>query len=107
MGLDDHGEPDRRHVMGATRAEVTREIRELERLRDSGRAVAAGRAPTVSEWLTHWLENIAARTVRRRTLDGYRTYIHRYAIPALGAHRLDRLQPEHVEALYTRMERAG
>ena len=107
MGLDDHGEPDRRHVMGATRAEVTRKIRELERLRDSGRAAAAGRAPTVGEWLDHWLENIAARTVRRRTLDGYRTYIQRYAIPALGAHRLDRLQPEHVEALYTRMERDG
>ena len=30
--------------------------------------------------------NIAARTVRRRTLDGYRTYVDRYAIPSL--HRI-------------------
>ena len=107
MGVDDTGKPDRRHVMAASRAEVTRKIRELERLRDSGRAATAGRAPTVETWLTHWLENIAARTVRRRTMDGYRTYIERYAIPSLGAHRLDRLQPEHIEALYTRMERDG
>ena len=107
MGVDDLGKPDRRHVMGASRAEVARKVRELERLRDTGRAATAGRAPLVSVWLTHWLENIAARTVRRRTLDGYRTYIDRYAIPALGSHRLDRLQPEHVEALYARMERDG
>jgi len=107
MGVDDLGKPDRRHVMGASRAEVARKVRELERLRDTGRAATAGRAPLVGAWLTHWLENIAARTVRRRTLDGYRTYIDRYAIPALGSHRLDRLQPEHVEALYARMERDG
>lgn len=107
MGVDDSGKPDRRHVTAPSRVEVTRKIRELERLRDSGRAATAGRAPTVGWWLTHWLENIAARTVRRRTLDGYRTYVDRYAIPSLGAHRLDRLQPEHVEALYSRMERDG
>ncbi len=107
MGVGDNGRPDRRHVAGATRAEVTRKVRELEKLRDSGRAATAGRPPTVETWLTHWLENIAARSVRSRTLDGYRTYIQRYAIPGVGAHRLDRLQPEHVEALYARLERAG
>jgi integrase len=107
MGVDDTGKPDRRHVMAASRAEVARKIRELERLRDSGRAATAGRAPTVATGLTHRLENIAARTVRRRTMDGYRTYIERYAIPSLGGHRLDRLQPEHIEALYSRMEHDG
>jgi hypothetical protein len=73
MGVDDLGKPVRRHVMGASRAEVVRKVRELERVRDSGRAATAGRAPLVGSWLTYWLENIAARTVRRRTLDGYRT----------------------------------
>ena len=84
-----------------------RKVRDLGRLRDSGRAATAGRAPLVAAWLSHWLENIAARTVRPRTLDGYRTYIERYAIPGLGAHRLDRLQPEHIEALYVRMQQSG
>jgi len=63
MGVGDNGRPERRHVTGATRTEVTRKARELE--------------------------NIAARSVRPRTLDGYRAYIQRYAIPGVGAHRLD------------------
>ena len=66
------------------------------------RAVTTGQALLVGAWLTHWLEDIAARSVRRRTLDGYRTYINRYAISALGAHRLDRLHPEHVKTLHGR-----
>ena len=32
MGVDDLGKPDRRHVMGASRAEVARKVRDLERL---------------------------------------------------------------------------
>lgn len=94
-------------VTGATRASVSRKVRDLEKLRDSGRAATAGRAPLVATSLSHWLENIAARTVRPRTLDGYRTYSERYAIPGLVAHRLIRLQAEHIEALYARMQQSG
>nr|WP_237703069.1 hypothetical protein [Candidatus Protofrankia datiscae] len=30
-----------------------------------------------------------------------------HLIPGLGAHRLERLEPEHIEALYQRMQKAG
>ncbi len=62
---------------------------------------------TVGQWLTHWVENIAARAVRPTTLDGYRFAVYKHLIPAVGAHRLDRLEPEHLENLYARMLEAG
>ena len=67
VGVRDDGSPDRRHVMG-TRADVTRKVRELERQRDGGSVRKAGRVWTVEQWLTHWVENIAAPSVRENTL---------------------------------------
>jgi integrase len=63
MGVRDDGKPDRRHARGKTRAEVTKKVRQLEKERDSGRVRSAGRAWTVEQWLTHWLDNIAAHSV--------------------------------------------
>jgi integrase len=61
---------------------------------------AAGRPPTVGDWLDHWFDNIAARRVRARTLESYRSTVRLHLRPGIGHHRLDRLQPEHLELLY-------
>ena len=98
MGLKREGQRDRRHVSAAKRAEVVRKVRALEQQRDSGVAQAAGRVPTVAEWLGHWLDTIAIRKVRASTLQGYRGKVNSRIIPAVGHHRLDRLQPEHLGA---------
>ena len=37
VGVKDNGSPDRRHVRGKTKAEVTAKVRKLEKLRDEGR----------------------------------------------------------------------
>jgi integrase len=55
------------------------------------------------QWLTHWVEEIAAPTVRATTMVGYRASVYKHLIPGIGAHRLDKLQPEHLEKLYGRM----
>ncbi len=75
-------------------------MRALEAKRDAGTAEAAGRAPSVGDWLDHWLEHIAARRVRPRTLESYSTTVRLHLRPGIGHHRLDRLQPEHLEQLY-------
>src|SRR3954470_21932110 len=69
MGKKDSGRRDRRHVSRAERADVVARVRAIETKRDAGMVEAAGRAPTVGEWLDHWLENIATRRVRARTLE--------------------------------------
>ena len=52
------------------------------------------------------VETIAAAKVRPSTLASYRGYITNRINPAIGHHRLDRLQPEHLEVFY-RDARAG
>ena len=107
VGVRANGRPDRRHVMAGTEREVRRKLREIEKSRDRGELPQAGARWTLEQWLTHWVEKIAARAVRPNTLDGYRFAIYKHVIPAIGAHRLDRLEPEHLETLYAAMLDAG
>lgn len=107
VGARDNGTPDRRHVRGKSEAEVTRKVRKLEQERDAGTVRKPGRPWTVERWLTHWVDNIAAPSVGENTIAGYRVAVRVHLIPGLGAHRLDRLEPEHIEKLMQKMQRAG
>jgi integrase len=107
VGIRDDGRADRRHVRGMAKAVVVRKVRKLEQERDAGTVRNPGRAWTVAEWLTHWVESIAALTVADSTLDGYRVAVNVHLIPGLGAHRIDRVEPEHFEWLYRKMLAAG
>ncbi|MFJ7059610.1 tyrosine-type recombinase/integrase [Streptomyces microflavus] len=107
VGIRDDGKPDRRHVERKTRAEATSAVRELEKQRDSGAVRKAGRAWTVEAWLTHWVETIAPLAVNENTMVGYGVAVRKHLIPALGAHRLDKLGPEHIERFYGRMQADG
>ncbi len=108
MGARDDGRPDRRHVRGKSRSEVTAKVRALERERDQDTARKAGERWTVGGWLTYWVENIAAPPhVAENTQLGYRVDVNRHLIPGIGAHRLEKVRPEHVERLYARLQRDG
>ncbi|GAA4224226.1 integrase [Streptosporangium album] len=107
MGVKDDGTPDRRHVKRKNESEVIKAVRELERERDSGAVRKTGRW-TVAKWLTHWIETIAVPpAIRETSHSGYRVDVHTHLIPGIGAHRLDKLTPEHLEKLYANMQRAG
>ena len=107
VGVRDDGKPDRRHIKRVKEADVTRAVRELEKLRDRGQMRKPGQPWTVEQWLTHWLDTIAAPSVRYKTLAYYRTAIVKYLVPGIGAHKVDRLEPEHIEKLYARLRRDG
>ncbi len=108
VGVKDDGKPDRRHVERKTQAEVIHAVRELEKQRDSGAVRRPGKPWTLKAWLTHWLENITAPpVVRASTYSSYRVAVTNHLIPGLGAHRLDKLEPEHLERLYARMQHRG
>ena len=108
MGVRDDGKADRRHVRGATRAEVARKVRALERERESGTARPVGQRWTVASWLDYWITNIAAPPhIAENTHAGYRVDVRKHIVPGLGAHRLEKLTPEHVERLYAKLRRGG
>lgn len=103
----DDGKPDRRHVERKTRAEVTEAVRELEKHRGAQTMRKPGKAWTVKGWLTHWVENIAPLSVGENTMVGYGVAVRKHLVPGLGAHRLDRLSPEHIERFYAKMQANG
>ncbi|MBB5117788.1 integrase [Streptomyces eurocidicus] len=107
VGVRDDGTPDRRHVERKTKTEVANAVRELEKQRDTKIVKKPGKAWTVKAWLTHWIENVAPLAVNDNTMVGYGVAVRKHLIPGLGAHRLDRLKPEHIEAFYAKMQANG
>jgi integrase len=107
VGVKPNGKPDRRKRSGKTVAEVEEKIRQLEDQRGADGVGAAGRVPTVEAWVGHWLINIIKPRRKHKTFTSYRTAITQYIVPYLGAHRLDKLGPEHVEYMYAEMARRG
>ncbi len=80
-----------------TKAEVTKAVREMERARDDKKLRRLGQSWTLRAWLEHWVENIAKPYVSENTYDGYEVDVRVHLVPGLGAHKLDRLEPEHLE----------
>ncbi|MEE4541225.1 site-specific integrase [Streptomyces sp. V4-01] len=107
VGAKDDGTPDRRHVERKTEAGVIKAVRELEKQRDGGKVRKPGKRWTVASWLEHWVENIAEPVVSVNTIAGYRVAVRVHLTPGLGAHRLDKLEPEHVERFYAKMKAGG
>ena len=107
VGTKPNGQLDRRHRQGRTATEVATKVEEL-----LGQAKRGGGVPqkieTVEQWLTYWVENIVRPTRAWGTYTAYRSLINNYAVPNIGAWRLDghsrRLEPEHLEAMYERMK---
>ncbi|WP_406428269.1 tyrosine-type recombinase/integrase [Streptomyces sp. NBC_01589] len=107
MGYKDDGTPYRRHLTRPTRKELVDEVRKLEKQRDQGSAQQPGKPWTVDKWLWHWVENIAKPAVSENTYDGYEVAVRVHLVPGIGKHRIDRLEPEHLESLYRRMQKNG
>jgi integrase len=104
-GLD--GRPIRKHLSRATKTELDRAVRELERSRDSGTGSWTTSDSTLQQWMEHWLEAILPSTVRWKTLSTYRSQVRLHVIPHLGPARLSELRPETLEELYRRLLDAG
>nr|WP_202484284.1 site-specific integrase [Streptomyces sp. SID8359] len=107
MGYKDNGEPYRRHITRPDEDALKAEVQRLEKQRDQGKAQQPGKLWTVEKWLWHWVENIAKDSVSENTYDGYEVAVRVHLVPGIGRHRIDRLEPEHLESLYRRMQKNG
>jgi len=115
VGIKDNGRADRRHRMvrgGKTKAEqakaereIQRKVRDLEKERDSGKTRPAGPAWTVGKWLNYWITHIAPSTTGKNGngLAAYEVAVRVHLVPGLGAHRLDKIRPEHFEKFYAKI----
>lgn len=104
--------PVRRKVTGRTRAEAAAKLRELQEKAVANELPAVGKALTVEQWLTYWLEKIApkgrgGKPLKPSTLRTYATLVNRYIIPLIGHHKLELLATEHIEEAWDQLLENG
>lgn len=95
----------RRVVYGATRAEAQKKLADLRQQSAGGSLPAPGKR-TVADLLDLWLE-ASAPGWKPRTEASYRWFADTYVLPALGGVRLSRLEPAHVQRLYSDLHEAS
>lgn len=92
------GKRKRRTIYGPSQEAVVKEIRKARREIDDG--IRTTSSPTVEWWLRHWLDEIASKKVKPRTLLTYRSYVEGHIIRAIGKKRLAKLEPQHVREMH-------
>lgn len=107
VGTKPNGRPDQRHVKRATVAEVEERVDELLDQKKAGAVVKPGRAVTVQQWLTTYLDTVAPRRCDPTTIYDYRSKLTNWVYPVVGKVPIDRLTPDQLDAVYLRMARAG
>lgn len=90
------GKRRRRYVYGSTRAKVQERLAKARNEAALGGTMAAGRLPTVGEYLESWIRTVLPGTVRESTALSYTDLVRRHIVPAVGGRRLDRLTPADV-----------
>jgi hypothetical protein len=89
------GKRHRKSIYGATRKEVSDELKRTLRSQQLGIPPESGRL-TVGEWLTKWLETHKPPTTKPKTYAAYEYHTRMHLIPAFGQRPLVKLQPQEV-----------
>lgn len=98
IGVDGNGRRIRKRVTGRTRKDVAGKLKTLRE-----RAVTA-EDMTLGAWITYYLEHIGPARLKATTLADYDKYLRRWVMPDRAAGvKLSKLEPHHLEAIYTRM----
>jgi integrase len=95
----------RKFFYGATAEAVTNKLVPAQHAVRQGRRLPSDRL-TVSAFLDQWLADIAA-SVKPTTHRSYSELVRLHLRPALGTRVLSRLEPSHVQALFTERLAAG
>ena len=63
-------------------------------------SLVTARSQTVEQYLTSWLADVVAHTVRQSTHESYSQMIRCHVLPELGKTKLDKLSAQQLAALY-------
>jgi integrase len=103
VGASETGKRKRRVVYGKTKTEVREKLQQL--VRDGAGQFSASKL-TVAEYLARWLETV--RLSRSpATFKCYSLIVRLHISPRIGGVRLQRLEPSHVEGLYSSLAKDG
>jgi integrase len=93
----------RRSLYGKSKKEVRAKLREAQLQLQAGKLSLETSNETVGEHLAHWLENVAKPNLTYHTYEAYEICVRRRLTPRLGAVKLVKLQPRHIQELYTEL----
>lgn len=101
-----NGKRKRKYIYGDTRKEVVEKLRAAQQAQVAGANLAVERL-TVARFLDRWIDDVVSKRNKARTVDGYKQIIKDHLKPYLGRHQLDKLQPEHVQAMLNALAAEG
>jgi len=93
------------HSIKGTKREAEAELVRILKSNEDGIYIEPNKT-TVTEYLTKWLASIEAM-LGAKTFERYEEIINKHFIPNIGHHKLNKLQPLHIETLYSDMLRNG
>jgi integrase len=96
----------RKSFYGKTRKEVQEKLRIALNEQKQG-ILSTGPQQTIKQFLEQWLEEVHKSSIRIGTYRGYRGYLDKHILPALGRIPIQKLTPQHVQAFYTRKQQEG
>ena len=106
LGYGPDGRRVRRSFYGRTRQEVQDKPRAAQTAHAQGLPVAGAGEP-LADLLRRWLEDSARQELAASTFASYSMIVERHLIPALGKHRLAKLEPQHVQAYLNHKLKGG
>lgn len=96
-GLD--GKRRRKVVCRKNKPDVVTELRKVQ-AELAKRGDLQTNSITLAKWAAHWLDKIAPKDIKPRTLAGYRTVIDGYVVPVLGKKTLGKISAQDVRRLH-------
>ena len=105
-GCTADGKRTRKTIYGKTKKEVTDKLTRFQNQKLDGTLIPDDHT-TTEEFIDWWLENSAATRVRESTLHSYRQVCRVHIKPKIGAVKLQKLAPAHVQGLVASMLRDG
>jgi len=96
-GLD--GKRRRKVVCRKSKPDVVAELRKVQ-AELAKRGDLQTNSITLERWAAHWLDKIAPKDIKPRTLAGYRTVIDGYVVPILGKKTLGKISAQDVRRLH-------
>jgi integrase len=100
-----NGRRVRKNIYGTTAQEVQDKLLKARTDHAAGVPVVVERQST-GEYLARWLETVKP-SLGPRTFQHYETVVRLHLAPEIGRLQLNRLTPQHIQALLTRKSKAG
>jgi integrase len=101
-----NGKRARKLLSARTRAEVATKLTAVLRSEQLGLPIAPERQ-TVGQFLAQWLQDVAKRNARPKTISFYSDITKHHLVPGLGRYTLAKLGPQHVQAFMNERIEAG